>query len=711
MFMRGPARIVLNATILLIIHFTVFSTSASSKTAGEKENTLEEVTVTATRLERQTLDVPASVDVAGAEQIKDANMFNIKEVLQTMPGVLIQSPNQGYDTRLVIRGSGLKARYGVRDIMVLLDGVPITDPDSFTRLDFIDPQLISQIEVVKGPNSTLWGANAAGGVINVLTKSPYERRGGIAKFGVGDYGTVNGHLSFSDSPADRFYYTASVSRRQTDNDWRRWNEFETTQGSLQSALIFDDESSLESYFGYTDASIQLPGKLDRAMFEHYLRTGAARQTEGPWQYSGRYSEIFFFNSRWTKQIGDFELKPMVFINSWNHRHPVTGRINQADTNTYGLDMQVNHTHRLLNQSGTLTFGATGRFDDQETDYFKYAEYITGFGGRITEVLSDKRGNRIETQKRKTELYGIYLQESFHPAARWGVDLGMRYDEVRFDISGTRTEDYDYSTGTYAPATDPEDIDKSFSSLSPRLGISRKLMDGLSVYCQFSKGIQTPTEGELSENPQLNLVQVTSYEVGLKTRFPRWSLDSALYYSPVDNEVVQVVGPGGQTQYVNSGKTDKKGFEVSASWYVLPTLELGGAYSYTHYTFDDFSEPVNSGGTTVNVDRSGNRLPFVPENQFSLFVSCRHCSGLRLRMETLFWGSYYMDNANSEEYEGYAFITNAMAAYEKGPLEISLNADNLFDKYYATEVEKDTRGVVRYTPAAPRRLMLRIAYNF
>jgi iron complex outermembrane receptor protein len=709
--MRGPARALFNAFILFIFQSTALFSPAASQTTDRKQITLEEVTVTATRLERQTLDVPASVEVAGAAKIKDANMFNIKEVLQAMPGVLIQSPNQGYDARLVIRGSGLKARYGVRDIMVLLDGVPITDPDSFTRLDFIDPQLIRQIEVVKGPNSTLWGANAAGGVINVLTKSPCERRGGIAKAGFGEYGAFNGHLSFSRNATDSIYYSVSASRRQSDNHWRRWNEFETTQGTLQTALVLDDGSTLESYLGYTDASIQLPGKLDRAMFDDYLRTGQARQTEGPWQYSGRYSEIFFFNSRWTQQIGDFELKPMVFFNGWNHLHPVTGRINQADTNTCGLDMQVNHAHRLRGRAGTLTFGATYRFDDQETDYFKYTEYRTGFGGRITEVLSDKAGDRIETQKRKTELYGIYLQESVHPVERCIVDLGIRYDEVRFDISGTRSEDYDYSAGTYAPAADPESIDKSFGNASPRVGISYRLTDGLSVYSQYSKGIQTPTDSELNDNPQLNLVRVANFEIGLKARLPRWSLNSAFYYSPVDSEVVQVVGPGGQSQYVNSGETTKRGFEVSASFWVWPTLELGGAYSYADYTFDDFSEPVNAGGITVDMDRSGNSLPFVPEDQSSLFIAFRPGGGFRLRVETLCWGSYYIDNANSEKYEGYAFVTNAMAAFEKGAFEISLDADNLFDDRYAVEAEKDTRGVVRYTPAAPRRLMLRLAYNF
>ncbi|HHN63991.1 MAG TPA: Plug domain-containing protein, partial [Nitrospirae bacterium] len=103
---------------------------------------LEEISITATRLERKTEEVPASVAIVGEDRLKDTKMFNLKEALIGTPGVLIDTRNQGYDSRLIIRGSGLKARYGVREIMVLLNGVPITDPDSLTRLDFIDTQLI-----------------------------------------------------------------------------------------------------------------------------------------------------------------------------------------------------------------------------------------------------------------------------------------------------------------------------------------------------------------------------------------------------------------------------------------------------------------------------------------------------------------------------------------------------------------------------------------
>ncbi|MFN3472321.1 MAG: TonB-dependent receptor plug domain-containing protein, partial [Aquificaceae bacterium] len=99
---------------------------------------LPEVSVTATRTEREVKDIPASIQVIGKEKIEQKPMFNLQDALSGTPGVNITSRNQGYDARLIIRGAGLKAPFGIREIMVLLNGVPITDPDSLTRLDFVD---------------------------------------------------------------------------------------------------------------------------------------------------------------------------------------------------------------------------------------------------------------------------------------------------------------------------------------------------------------------------------------------------------------------------------------------------------------------------------------------------------------------------------------------------------------------------------------------
>lgn len=705
------------SSLFSILAFVTVQALAGPVMAEEPlvEHELEEVSITATRTERKTAEVPASVVVVGEEVIKETPMANIKEAIRGIPGVLIDTRNQGYDSRILIRGAGLKARYGVRDIMVLLDGVPVTDPDGLTRLDFIDTQLIEQVEVVKGPNSTLWGANAAGGVINMATKSPFEREGGVAKIGVGDYATRNLHLAYSDDIAENVYYTLSGSRRESENSWRRWNEFETNQASLQAAMMFDDESTLETYFGYTGADLQLPGKLNEDQFADYEETGRAPESDGPWQYSGRYSDVFFANAKYTKDWGPWKFNPLVYVNAWTHEHPITGRINEADTNTFGVDLQINRDHLLADMEGILTLGATGRWDDQETDYYSYADYATTPTGRITEVLSDQKGDLIETQNRRVDLYGLYVQESIRPSDRWIVDMGLRYDEIQMDITGTRTEEYSYALGRYIPAEDPDDVHKTFNGFSPRLGITYQLTKLLNLYGSLSQGIQTPTEGEIGENPDLDLVTVQNYELGLKARARYWMFDSAVYYSPVEGEVVQVIGPGGDSEYVNSGETEKLGFEFSGAWSPplksLSGLEVGASYSYTDYTFKDFTEPVRMGREVVNMDRSGNTLPFIPTHQYSFFGRYRHSSGVKCRLETFSWGSYYVDNANTEKYDGYDFATNAMVGYEWGSWDLSFYVDNLFNDYYAVEVEKDTQGVKRYSPAAPRTFMVRIAYKF
>ena len=340
------------------------------------------------------------------------------------------------------------------------------------------------------------------------------------------------------------------------------------------------------------------------------------------------------------------------------------------------------------------------------------------GGRITATVSDTPGNLIEIQNRGVQLYGVYLQESIRPSDRWIVDLGVRFDIIDFDIDGTKWAEYDYSTGTYVECPDAGltncgnyQINKTFNDFSPRVGAVVKLSESTNLYGNISKGIQTPTEGEFSENPDLELVEVENYEVGVKLRHSRCSLETALYYSPVKNEIVKVVQEDGDTEYSNAGRTRKIGFELTGSLELIPRLTLGAAYSFTHYTFEEFTETIRVGASTQNIDRSGNRLPYIPEHQYSVFAAYRHPSGLKFKLQSHTWGSYYIDNANTEKYEGYAFITGVMIGYEWKAFDIGLNIDNLFDERYAVEVEKDSSGKNRYTPAAPRSFILRVSYNF
>ncbi len=679
-----------------------------------KEVQVEEVSVTATRTERKTEDVPASVSVIGKDKLDQKPMFNLYDALQGLPGVNITTRNQGYDTRLIIRGAGLKAPYGVREIMILLNGVPITDPDSLTRLDFVDTSLIERVEVVKGPNSTLWGVNSAGGVINVITRSPFEKKGGFIKLSVGDYNTQNHNLYYSTPLGGGFYIGFNASRRQTDNSWRPHNKFWTNQITLQPSYMFQDGSTWENYISYTKANLELPGSLvvnpSRGIdqWSEFKRTGQVPTTADPWKNMGRYSEIFFLSSKLTKNFGNLEIIPLIYLNHWQHYHPVTGKINDANTWVYGFDFQANYRHSL----GTLTAGFTLRHDDQNTDYFKYRD-VKVVQGRILSTLSDRRGDLLEKQNQKTTLSGVFLQESLQ-RGRWIIDVGARVDRVKFDISGFKWGDYDFGLGNYRSCPDPSidnclsySRDKTYTAFSPRIGIVYKLTSVVNLYGTISTGATTPSSSELSSNPDLKLSKVINYEVGLKARHQKFTVDTALYLMRVKDEVVRVIQPNGYTQFTNAGKTEKKGFEFSGSYKLFEGFDVGLSYAYSDYKFKEFSELV--GGK--NVSRNGNRLPYIPIHQYSLFVNYTHPSGIRARVQTDTWGRYYMDNANTEKYGGYDFLTSVSLGYVKRNFDVALMVDNIFNKKYAVEVTKDTSGVKRYTPGSPRTFLVRVSYSF
>ncbi|RMH04027.1 MAG: TonB-dependent receptor, partial [Aquificota bacterium] len=577
--------------------------------------------VTATRTERKTEEVPASVSVIGKEKLQQKPMLNLYDALQGVPGINITPRNQGYDTRLIIRGAGLKAPFGIREIMVLLNGVPITDPDSLTGLDFVDTSLIERVEVVKGPNSTLWGVNAAGGVINLITRSPFERKGGFIKLSLGDYNTQNHNLYYSTPLGKGFYIGLNASRRQTDNSWRPNNKFWTNQITLQPSYMFEDGGTWENYISYTKASLELPGFLvvDPArgidQWSEFKRTKVVPQTADPWKHMGRYTETLFLSSKLSESFGNFEFIPLVYVYHRQHYNPVIGRIIDYNTWTYGLDLQANYRHSF----GVLTSGLTFRHDNQNIDYFKYRD-IRVVSGRIVSTLSDIKGDLLEKRNQKTTLAGVFLQESIQ-RDRWILDIGARLDRVKFDISGYKWEDYDFSSGNYRMCPNPSidncfsySRDKTYTAFSPRVGLVYRLTPAVYLYGTVATGATTPSSSELASNPNLKLAKVVNYETGLKVGHQRFSLDSAIYLMHVRDEVVRVVQAGGYTQFTNAGKTEKKGFEIAGSYRVFDGLDVGLSYAYSDYRFKEFSEfDVIS---RKNVSRNGNRLPYIPMHQYS-----------------------------------------------------------------------------------------------
>lgn len=673
---------------------------------------LDKMSVTATKIATPTKEISESIAVIDEKTIEDKNILNIQEAIQNVPGVIAASSTNSPSPKLVIRGSGLKASYGVREIMIMKDGVPMTDPDSFTRFDFIDMQDVSSIEVQKGPGS-INAVNSTGGVIQLITKSVFKEDKNSIKVGIGNDGQKNLNTKLRGKISDNDFASFTFSKREIDNSWRDNNEFDTTQASLKYGHIFKDDSTIENEVSYTESNLNLPASMTKAELEEFKKSAEQHNTSNAWQNSARNSKIASFNSKYNKEAGNITYKPRVYFTHWEHYHPVTGMINDAsDNNIFGTDLEFDYAHKLFSKDANLVAGVTLKLDkSDDSKKYEYKDVQKNGTGRILKTLSNEKGALASTEDSSTFLYGSYMKESFKLTDKWGFDASTRIDKLNFDINGNELRAYNYSTGKYGTGKGVYSLDNSFTLLSAKLGTTYALTDTTNIYASIAGANQAPTTSELETNSDLNKTESINYEVGLKTRTEKSDTDLAIFENVVKDEIIQTQQIGNNAVYANAGETNKKGLEFNTSYDLTNNIKIGGAYTYSKFKFDTFNESVRNGGTSTLVSRDGNYLPFIPENQYSIFAAYNLANGFKTRVTARTYGSYYMDNANTQKYEGYDLITDFMIGYERQNHNIQLNINNLFDKYYAMEASKDTSGNETYKAASPRSIMLTYTYKF
>jgi len=184
--------------------------------APASAQSLEPVTVTATRSEQRTFDVPASVDVVGVDGIRAQRPgVNLSEALGSVPGIQVRNrQNYAQDLQVSSRGFGSRASFGVRGVRLVQDGVPLTMPDGQGQTGLFDLDSAERIEVLRGPFAALYG-NSSGGLVTVFTEDPPRRPTLGLRAGAGSFGTSKLGAEFG-ATAGAFGARADVSRFRTD---------------------------------------------------------------------------------------------------------------------------------------------------------------------------------------------------------------------------------------------------------------------------------------------------------------------------------------------------------------------------------------------------------------------------------------------------------------------------------------------------------------
>lgn len=696
---------------------------------------LPEVTVTTERYKSTVQTTPVAVTALNPEVLTQRKVTSVQDVQAQIPGIVITpSTGSSNSARIVMRGVG-QEQGGINfdpAVGIYIDGVyqPRINGSFF---DFFD---IASLEVLRGPQGTLYGRNTSGGAIKIETRRP-EMTGftASAEAGLGNWAgnevkgfvsgpIIPGKLAFSLSGVQRYhdgYFDDPYYDRRIGN-LKRWGE--------RAKLLFTPfegfEATLSVYAmqDYSDPGVGVPLQVAVGVVDPYANNTFNRdltRTEvfGPIGQS--------LNNNGASLNMTYKVSPQLEINS------ITG---------YG-DLNIHSSGSILwltaaaqqTGNGALNLGAGGdgrthdEFYSQELNATYTSERIKAVGGLYVfheEGLARTIiGNPQNNQERLTDAYAVFAQATYNIG--WGVGLTGGIRETK--------EFADFTQYYYTLLDHPQSLKDQFKGTSPKVGIDWQATPNILTYASWTKGFKsgginpvppnanTGVPGKAGAPQPYGPETSNSFEIGgkLQTSDHRLRLNSAFFIAKYDGLQLPVFFPGTSTSYTsNASKATVKGIELEPTWQVFEGLQIyGNAAFYT----GKYTEP------------------FVCTSQHGVFQQCenRKLKGLIPQDETLGFdytlplplpgkfhllgqlhhtGYYYNNVANEGPLVQTVPVTlyDASIAYNdpSGHYRISVDGKNITDKHYVTAglqlASPATPSVTGYVND-PRTIMVRLQADF
>jgi len=302
---------------------------------------------------------------------------------------------------------------------------------------------------------------------------------------------------------------------------------------------------------------------------------------------------------------------------------------------------------------------------------------------------------------------VFVQNEWDIRTDLVLTLGLRHDEVEFDVSDRFLADGDDSGS------------RSLSETSPMLGLLYAARPSLNLYGKVSTAFETPTTTEFANpsgaggfNPDIDPQLATNYEVGVKGILgTRSRYQAALFSIDVEDELVpfELAAQPGRDFFANAGESSRRGVELAFTSEPLNGLQFSFAYTYSDFEFDEF---MNDAGD----DFAGNTIPGVPENLLYGEISYAHPSGFYGSLDALSVDEVFLNNANTERSDSYV-VSNLRVGFigQRGYWEFApfIGVNNLSDKAYTGNTRINAFGGRFFEPAPDRHIYggVSVRYDF
>jgi iron complex outermembrane receptor protein len=649
-----------------------------------RARTLPPLSVTASRAATSIFDVPLAVTLVTPDQLRAARGVGIDEALSLVPGVVAQSRSGGGDVRITIRGFGARGAGDrsnagtTRGIRVLLDGIPETEPDGRTALDLVDLALVEGIEVVRSNASSLYG-NAAGGVIDLRSVPATGSRALSVQAQAGSFG-LQRLIGRAAAPLGNGAMYVSVANTHLDG-WRAHSRSDRTILLAGIRALVGERTMLSVLAAGGNDRYLIPGPLTRAEADSTPQRANATYAE---RRERRHNRLARLGATIEHQLDSARtIGGMLFVAPKLLQRSERGTFRDFTRYHLGGNVVARAAHAVASGvRGRFTIGADEAYQDGAVIFHD----LTPAGTRGLELRDNKREGANN--------FGVFADEQLAIGARLLVSLGARYDAISY-----------YNESFIDPVTDAS---RTFSRVTPKLGVTWKASYTHSFYASIGGGVEAPAGNETdpastfgqdtvtSLNPLLEPIRSTTFEVGTKRMLALGngtsllrsaSYDVAFYDTEVRNEIVPY--RGGRF-YFTAGRVRRQGAELGLAIHSAGGVSARGAltlnrHRYTEYVVDS----IHYGAAGSFADYGGNRVVGVPGLHFGAAVALEPAALNGLRLEGGISGTdrYFADDANRVEVPGHALL-NASALYEHANLlgtgksvRAFVTVNNLFDRRY------------------------------
>ncbi len=674
---------------LMLMAAAPFSYAVSAEQG--RATALGDISVTATRVEKTLETIPAAVGVVQQEEIQFAQpQLGLDESLSKIPGIFMQNRyNFAQDLRISIRGFGARSAFGIRGIKVLVDGIPETLPDGQANVDSIDIGSIGNMQVIRGPVSSLYG-NASGGALLIETEEAPETPFISLRPTFGSDGFQKHQLKFG-GKADRFDYLVNISDLSYDG-YRDQSATELTSFNGKFGYDLADGARFSTVLNYTDSPrADDPGGLTKQLADDDPTSAWSRNLTLDSGEELEQTRLGFVYEQPVGDSGELRVRNYYVWRDLANRLPIgaTGEGVVLDRFAVGGGIQYTHTAPFSGHANRLTVGVD--LDRQEDGRKRYL------------LAGDTLGTQTQDQDEQVDNIGLYAQNEYSISERVELTLGGRYDRLDFDVKDNFLSDGDDSG------------DRSFRKFSPSVGLRFTPRPGLNLYTNISRSFESPSAVELRDpdgagfNQALDPQIATNYEIGVKGVLgSRARYDVALFTMDVTDELVPY-DIAGTTYYENAGESKRNGLEAQLVFEPVDNLITTLAYTYSDFEFDKF---IDDNGN----DYSGKTIPGIPENLLSADFTYTHNNGAYGQLSALYVDEIYVNNANTTTNDAYT-VADLRLGYTKffGAWELSpfVGVNNLFDKQYNGNVRINAFGGRYFEPAPERNYYagLTLRYDF